>query len=112
MDDMRQKHAPIPERQNALASASNPCRPRCSGNISPANKNTYNVVACTSRVPALHDKAMFFGHFFAVLLSIGDAVRTRLTLRDVAVFACLMLVTSAPAALAQTGAGEHSATIA
>ena len=55
---------------------------------------------------------MFFGHFFAVLLSIGDAVRTRLTLRDVAVFACLMLVTSAPAALAQTGAGEHSATIA
>jgi biopolymer transport protein ExbB len=109
---MRQKHAPMPERQRARAFASTPYLSRCSGGISSETKNNYNVVASASRGPALHDKAIFLDHFFAVLPSIGDAVRTRLTLQDVPMFAALMLVTSVSSALAQTDAPEHSVAIA
>jgi biopolymer transport protein ExbB len=109
---MRQKHAPISGRQGGRAFVSKSCRLRCSCDSSPENKNIYNVTAPTSRAPAMHDKAIFLDHFFAVPSSIGNAVRTRLTLRDVPIFAGLMLVTSVSSALAQTGAGEHAVAVA
>jgi len=91
---------------------SNPCRLRCSGDISRENKNSYNVVAATSRAAVMHDKAIFLEHLFATSSSVGHAVRTRLTLRDAPIFAALMLVASVASALAQTGAGEHSVAVA
>ena len=109
---MHQKHGPMSERPSDCNLVPDPCPLRCSGDISLENKNTYNVVASASRAPALHDKAIFLDHFFAVLSSIGDAVRTKLTLWHVPMFAALLLAISASSALAQSGAGEHSVAIA
>jgi biopolymer transport protein ExbB len=97
------------------------------GSVLPAKK-IYNLPSGISRALGLHAKAAFGEHLFDADTGIGDVVRNTLTAakeqsgprngRRLAMgviarlSACLTLVAWAQAASAQTGAGEHSVTVA